>query len=78
MWRCHPNETGYPPSVTIEAIKAELEALPAEEQRRLAAFLVSLRHRDQADYRAELTRRIDDQDPGNWVNLEEFEERLDS
>ncbi len=64
--------------MTIQAIKAEVEALPADERRRLAAFLVSLRHKDLAHYRAKLAERIDDKNPENWVTLEEFEERLDS
>lgn len=64
--------------MTIQAIRAEVEALPADERRRLAASLVSLRHKDLADYRAKMTRRIDDKDPKNWVTLEEFEDPLDS
>jgi hypothetical protein len=64
--------------MTIQAIKAEVEALPAEERRRLAAFLVSLRHKDLADYRARMTERIDDQSKGNWLTLEEFDERVGS
>ena len=62
----------------MQAIKEEVEALPADERRRLAAFLVSLRHKDLADYRARMAERIDDKDPANWVTLEEFEERLNS
>ncbi|MDA0768501.1 MAG: hypothetical protein O3A87_11385 [Verrucomicrobia bacterium] len=64
--------------MTIQAILAEVETLPADERRRLAAFLVSLRHKDLADYRARMAERIDDKSPENWVTLEELEQRLDS
>lgn len=64
--------------MSINEIKTELEALPADERRQLAAFLVSLHHRDIAGYRSRLTRKIDDRTPENWVSLEEMERRLDS
>lgn len=64
--------------MTIQAIKAEVEALPAVERRRLAAFLVALRHKDFAAYRARMAERMDDKTPENWVTLEEFDERLES
>jgi hypothetical protein len=34
--------------VNIQEIKSELEALPVDQRRELAAFLVSLRHKDLA------------------------------
>lgn len=64
--------------MTIQAIKAEVEALPADERRRLAAFLVSLRHKDLAGYRARMAERIDDRSSEKWMTLEEFDQRLDS
>jgi hypothetical protein len=64
--------------VSIQEIRSELETLPADERRRLAAFLVSLRHRDLAGYRAQLTNRIDDTSPDNWLTLEQMDERLES
>ena len=64
--------------MTIQAIKAEVEALPPFERRQLAAFLVALRHKDLATYRARMAERIDDQLPENWLSLDEFEERLES
>ncbi len=64
--------------MSIREIRAELESLPVEERRRLAAFLVSLRHRDLADYRARMAGKIDDKSPENWVTLEEFDQRLEA
>jgi hypothetical protein len=64
--------------MTMQAIQAEVEALTPEDRRRLAAFLVSLRHKDLADYRARMAERIDDKCQGNWLTLEEFDERVGS
>ena len=52
--------------------------MPADERRRLAALLVSLRHKDLADYRARMAQKIDDDSPANWVTLEEMDRRLTS
>ena len=62
--------------MSIQEIKSELEALPAGDRRKVAAFLVSLRHRDLADYRARMAGKIDDESPENWISLEELDQRL--
>jgi hypothetical protein len=64
--------------MSVQEIRAEVEAMPADERRRLAAFLVSLRHKDLADYRARMAQKIDDDSPANWVTLEEMDHRLTS
>ena len=64
--------------VSIQEIKSELEALPVEERKELAAFLISLRHKDLAGYRAKMSDKIDDKSPENWMTLEEFDQRLES
>lgn len=64
--------------MSIQEIKSELEALPAGERRELAAFLVSLRHKDLAGYRARMSDKIDDKNPEKWVTLEELDQRLES
>ena len=61
-----------------QEIKAKLEVLSAGERRELAAFLVSLRHKDLAAYQARMSDRIDDQNPEKWVTLEELDQRLES
>ena len=66
----------YIGGVSIQEICAEVEALPVDERRRLAALLVSLRHRDLVDYSARMARKIDDDSPENWVTLEEMDSRL--
>ncbi len=64
--------------MSIQEIRAEIESLPAEERKRLAAFLVSLRHKELAEYRTRLGRKIDDKVTENWVTLEELDQRLES
>jgi hypothetical protein len=68
----------YSCKMSVQEIRAEVEAMPADERRRLAAFLVSLRHKDLADYRARMAQKIDDDSPANWVTLEEMDHRLTS
>jgi hypothetical protein len=64
--------------MSIQEIHAEVQALPADERRRLAAFLVSLRHKDLTDYRAQMAGKIDDASSDKWITLEEMDERLSS
>jgi hypothetical protein len=55
-----------------------MNSLPLEERRQLAAYLISLRHRDLAGYRSMIAKKIDDNDPDNWLSLEEYDQRLAS
>lgn len=64
--------------MSIQEIRTEIEALPAEERKRLAAFLVSLRHKEIAEYRTRMAHRIDDKNPENWATLEELDQRLEA
>jgi hypothetical protein len=64
--------------VSIKEIKSEMESLTAEERRQLAAFLVTLRHKDLAGYRSNIAKKIDDASFGNWLSLEEYDQRLAS
>ena len=63
--------------MSIQEIKSEIEALPAHDRKELVAFLVSLRHREIAGYRARMSSRIDDSDPSKWLTLEEMDQRLE-
>lgn len=64
--------------MSVNEIMSELERLPLDDRRQLAAFLVTLRHRDLAEYRAAMARKIDDTNPENWLSLEEYDRRLAS
>ena len=68
----------YDADVSIQEIKTEIEALPTDERKRLAAFLVSLRHKELAEYRTHMARMIDDKKPDNWATLEDLDQRLES
>jgi hypothetical protein len=46
--------------------------LPTDQQKELAAFLLHLRLQQDSAWRAEMTRRIDDTNPANWVSLEDL------
>lgn len=63
--------------MSIQEIKAEIETLPAKDRRQLTAYLVALRHRDLAGYRERMTGKIDDDNPENWLTLEELDRRLE-
>jgi hypothetical protein len=62
--------------VSIQELHAEVQAMPADERRRLAAFLVSLRHKDLAGYQARMAKRIDDDSAQSWITLDEMDQRL--
>lgn len=62
--------------MSIQELKEELKTLSAPERRQLAAFLVTLRHRDLAGYRERLARKMDDDDPAHWLTLEQLDQRL--
>ena len=62
--------------MSITDLISEAEKLEAIDRKRLMSHLVLLRLRENDEYRKELTRRLDDKDPKNWVSLEELEKRL--
>ena len=62
--------------MSIEAIKSELRALPAEERRKLMAFMVALEDEARTGYPAKLAQRIDDSSPDRWLTPEQCEREL--
>ena len=64
--------------MSVQEIKAELAALSEEERAEVSAFLFHVRHASDADYQADVQRRLDDKDPAHWVPLDELEPRLGS
>jgi hypothetical protein len=62
--------------MSIDAIKSELRALPAEDRRKLIAFMVALEDERRSEYAAKLAQRIDDPSPGRWLTPEECEREL--
>ena len=59
----------------IVALQHELETLPSDQQDRVAAFLTALRLRRDGRM-AEISRRLDDKDPANWIAWDKAKERL--
>jgi hypothetical protein len=55
----------------LEVVEREVASWAPEEQDRLAAFLTVLRLKRAPGHVQELTRRLDDRDPANWVSLDE-------
>jgi len=64
--------------MSIEELQAEAEKLLPDERRRLAAYLVKLRHQERDGYRKRMAAKIDDKDPANWASLEDFDRRSES
>lgn len=62
--------------MSMAELMREVAALPQERQNELAAFLLHLRLQHDSAWKAEMSRRIDDQDPSHWVSLEDWKKEL--
>ena len=62
--------------MSMADLMREVAALPQKRQNELAAFLLHLRLQQDPAWRTEMTRRIDDHNPKNWVRLEHLEKFL--
>ena len=62
--------------MSMAELMREIAGLSSKRQNELAAFLLHLRLRHDPAWRSEMTRRIDDRDPKNWVRLEDLEKSL--
>ena len=51
-------------------------SLGDREQAELISYTLQLRHAHDADYRREVTERLNDSDKSHWLTPEEFERRL--
>lgn len=56
----------------LKVVEKEVASWSPEDQDRLAAYLTVLRLQRSPEYAQELTRRLDDRDPGSWVGLAEI------
>jgi hypothetical protein len=63
--------------MSVHEIKENLARLPRKEQDEIVAFLFHLRHTSDSDYRADVSRRLDDKDESHWLSPEDFERELD-
>ena len=64
--------------MSFEQIKREVTALSDRERAELIRFTLQLRHEHDAEYRREVTDRLNDRDKSHWLTPDEFEGRLDN
>jgi hypothetical protein len=62
--------------MSFEQLKREVTTLSDREQADLIYFTLQLRHEHDADYRREVTDRLNDGDKSRWLTPDEFERRL--
>jgi HAMP domain-containing protein len=48
--------------------------MPEDQLAEVVAYAVHLRHQRDVQARAELARKIDDQDPSHWVSIDQLRE----
>jgi hypothetical protein len=63
--------------MSIEQLKREVTTLSDREQAELIRYTLQLRHEHDAEYRREVTERLNDREKSHWLTPEEFEHRLD-
>jgi hypothetical protein len=64
------------PAVSIAELKSEIDRLSAEELQHLKAYLAIRQDMLDPEFRAKLTRKIEDMNPENWMTLDEAEKKL--
>jgi hypothetical protein len=64
--------------MNLTVVKKAILELPPEEQDELAGHLAALRQLRSSGHDEELSRRLADQDPDNWLSLDELRDKLES
>ena len=59
----------------VTTIIQEIDKLEPVDKKRVMSHMVLRRLQENAAFREEMTRRIDDKNPDNWVSLEELKKR---
>jgi hypothetical protein len=62
--------------MSMAELMRQVAELPPEQQNELAALLLHLRLKRDPAWRAELTQRVDDDNPNHWVSLEDWKTEL--
>ncbi len=62
--------------MSFDQLKREVADLDSGQQAELIAYTLQLRHAGDADYRREVTERLNDTDKSHWLTPDEFERRL--
>ena len=63
--------------MNMAELMREVSNLPAEQQKELAAYLLHLRLEHDTAWRSEMTHRIDDRTPANWVDLQDWRKEVE-
>ena len=63
--------------MNMAELMRDVSTLPAEQQKELAAYLLHLRLQHDSAWRGEMTRRIDDRTPANWVDLQDWNKEVE-
>ena len=64
--------------MNMAELMREVSSLPDDQQKELAAYLLHLRLQHDAAWRSEITRRIDDKTPSNWVDLQDWKKEVEN
>lgn len=62
--------------MSIGTLKAEIAGLPVEARRELMGYIAGLNRKNNEEFLRKLGEKIDNQDPGRWISIDEVEERL--
>jgi hypothetical protein len=62
--------------MSFTELKDQAIQLPPAEQRQLIACLVAVQTVNDEAFKNKLASKIDDQNPGNWVELDDLKSRL--
>lgn len=61
--------------MSLAQLKDQAAHLQAAERRELIAFLVSIQTSQNDEFQSDLARKIDDQNPTHWVELNDLQKR---
>lgn len=62
--------------MSFEQLKQAVASLDDREQAELISYALQLRHAHDANYRREVTERLNDSDKSHWLTPEDFDRRL--
>lgn len=62
--------------MTLEAIKEAVRQLSGDERLSLMSYLAYLRHDARGMYAGEVAGELDNNEPGNWISLSDFQKEL--
>jgi spore coat protein CotH len=61
--------------MSLTQLKDQAAHLQSEEQRELIAFLIAIQTEKNEEFKHTLTRKIDDTNSSNWVDLTDLQKR---